>query len=1405
MSDMDIDFQKIRAYEGQKSKGFEELCVQLFPLLIIEKLLRIDRIEGSGGDGGVEAIATVSNQKLVGIQAKYWPKLEKSQWAQIDKSVKSATQNHPDLSCYIICTPLDRTPAQLQKWNAKVTEWQLSNPTISFEWCGKSELVRLLIRTENDPLRTYWFGHPSFTLGWVTKQTEAAIEQLAHRYTPELHQETFTEQALSAFALTNSYIKQHVKKCSNLVIAWRKMLEKIKWKRTEETWTSSVQDLESVLDGFVKTLFDGDISKQNQQLLTALTALLESADKLLEIAFPFNMNGTKYRDVSSQARRNAELTLSKAQSLTNNFLDDLKKYFERDQASLCLLSGQAGTGKSHILAKLAQTILKENRACLLLVGERFSSGRSLSVQIPEQLDWLGDMHSLLSCLSEFAKIKGRTSLILIDAINESSDRSVWRRDLISLEALVNKFPNVKLLLSCRTDCISNCFSSSFIDKNFLTVEHRGFDMSFDAVIRAYFLGHNVRSHQFPTHNREFQNPLFLKTLCEAYKDRDIPTGAFSFIKVLDAWESRIAENIEIAIDCPFDTLKQTVAAIVLAMAHNQSPLTKSEVQKICLDHFSNDTASGSLYPRLNSEGLLQEVEHYESETTVRLQYERFSDIRITQAQIKSIRTKDEWWLQWQTQLLPKMLSKYPRHAHSDFDDLRLDWYAEPKLFALALLLPDVLEIELSECPVAQAVNEDWLKSEAQATLCGAWLDALAWRTVTEKQAPRVIQHFRHWANNGIDPHEIWRRLFQYAAISKHPLNADFLNLILKKWSLPTRDLNWTIPLAREDFSDPREGVLSAFFHWADAAPKSLSSEQTRLSCIVLIWLTSTTNPRMRNKATDIAIRLLVASQSGQICLQLFDIFWGVNDPYVKERLLAVMAGVVPHLNTDGCTAVASYVWGNFWHQPMVEPHLLQRDYAGFIVKHACHLGLMPKEHAVQIDNLPRQNKPIVWTEDQVKIYETNEDYSAIKWSLRPEEMGGYGDFGRYVMGNAVHHFVDNLSEIPKPSGLFRGNGEHDARTARRYIWQRIIELGWDPKLHKNFEQNLQNYSRHAEHKIERISKKYQWIGLHEYLGLLSDSLLFKEWNDNVRPLKGAWEIWKRNYDPSSAMYRRNHIDPTNEEAEEKQEFDNPLTMAVSNNQRAEWVASPFNSFEPYLTSATQADQWLTLYSHLNFKEPVGFGVSTDRIARKGQWIDIKAFLIPTAALDEVLSKLRNNSFYGDGLDLPEAHQCWVTEYPWHSSFEAVDEACLASTKWLRNQDLQVFAPVCRTHDDQHEDSITVTLPAPTLHTQMSELLGGLSIPHFADGQSISILDLANDVVFQGGVKKSKLLVNKVAMRKWLYAYRCTLIWCAISEKSAWDGRSHIGGISNQSAVYVLNPNGEIEGGMTETYAYEKPY
>lgn len=43
-----IKFSEIRTLDGKQDKGFEELCVQLLPLLIGEKPARIDRIDGRG-------------------------------------------------------------------------------------------------------------------------------------------------------------------------------------------------------------------------------------------------------------------------------------------------------------------------------------------------------------------------------------------------------------------------------------------------------------------------------------------------------------------------------------------------------------------------------------------------------------------------------------------------------------------------------------------------------------------------------------------------------------------------------------------------------------------------------------------------------------------------------------------------------------------------------------------------------------------------------------------------------------------------------------------------------------------------------------------------------------------------------------------------------------------------------------------------------------------------------------------------------------------------------------------------------------------------------------------------------------------------------------------------------------
>ena len=56
-------------------------------------------------------------------------------------------------------------------------------------------------------------------------------------------------------------------------------------------------------------------------------------------------------------------------------------------------------------------------------------------------------------------------------------------------------------------------------------------------------------------------------------------------------------------------------------------------------------------------------------------------------------------------------------------------------------------------------------------------------------------------------------------------------------------------------------------------------------------------------------------------------------------------------------------------------------------------------------------------------------------------------------------------------------------------------------------------------KIERISKKYQWIALYELLGYLSDRYRMARgyWSEGEPLYKGAWQIGARDFDPTQPL------------------------------------------------------------------------------------------------------------------------------------------------------------------------------------------------------------------------------------------------------------------------------------------------
>jgi hypothetical protein len=1374
-----IKFSEIRTLEGKQDKGFEELCVQLFSSFIGEPPKRIDRIEGRGGDGGVESIAVTNAGDFAGLQSKFFVKLESSQWRQIAESVQTALEKHPELTRYLVCVPLDRTPGQIKKWMELVVVWGFIKPTLTVEWVGSSELLTQLTKPEASHLLTYWFNCPEFSIEWVATQTEVAIGHLHDRYTPRLHQTTSAEVRLGFLTASKKASTDHYLECSELVIVWRHVMEKAPGEMTKLKPSTSLAMLQQAHQEMLIGLMEGNLVEQGDELIDALADLSKQAKNLLNALFPRDVEEASDWKLRQEFSRNSEL--DKALDLTEELLKVVKRFVNAQRQPVWVLTGEAGSGKSHLLANLARTILAEGRSCLLVVGERFASSDALAIQIPGLLGWDWSMRDLCACLSTQSAITGKSSVLMIDAINESSQRGLWRRELPQLIALVQEFKGVRLLISCRSDCLDSTISRNILDAAD-RITHHGFDLQFYDAVKAYFDGYRVVSPQFPTLNAEFQNPLFLKTLCEAYRDRSLPSGSVSFVGVLTEWEIRIAEEIEIRIDCSQATTKRAVKEIIETLAQSDAKRVNSAVvETICLKHFSVPATSSSLYRHLNSAGLLQEVETPEG-TQVRLQYERFSDVRIAQVALQRFSSKQEWLAHWKSNLLPSLV-----------DDGRLDWAASPQLFAYALLLSEAVGVELVECPIASLIREKWRRSRAKESLWTAWLDALPWRVFNPGDT-KIVRFFALWANNEHAQRNVWERVLQFSCVPTHPLNADFLHRHLNKLALPARELSWTIPFAKENPTDQTgESIVAPFLYWADASVGKASDEQVRLAAIVLLWLTSSPCRDLRDKATDIAIRILVANRSGAICIRLLEGFWEVNDPYVKERLLAAMCGVFPYLDSAASKQVAEFVFTRFWQQSVVAPHILQREYAAFIVRHACAMGVIPSIHLDVLAKGIHAPKPTVWSEEQVQVYETDRAYGSIAHSLTPEEMGHYGDFGRYVMGSKVHHFVDDERANSETKGLHRGRQEHDARFARRYIWQRIIELGWTPKRYADFENSLGYSGRGREDKkVERISKKYQWIGLFEYLGLLSDSLLFRQWNDIDRPLRGAWELYARDYDPGAVVVVREVLADKKEDPPSWWAVTNPVVELDSIPEKQQWVASSFCSFEPYLTMHHEQQKWLVLHAHLNFNESLGFGVERFKAAQMSQWIDVRVFLIPKSELSKKLKILRGKDFFGDGCDIPKAYQCWISEYPWHSALTEVDVDCRNNETWLRGLTQRFFLPVCELSDEEKH----VLLPAPSLHRELGTVLGDpLSAPTLTSSGSMEIHSHDGCCIFRSSTQDGRVLaVDSSAMRQYLTAHKYALVWAVLSEKSAWDGSAHVGGLSRQSAVYVMDEQGGISGG-----------
>ncbi len=191
---MSRNWQNLRVWNGSQNKAFEELCCQLARCEKVPPGSTF--VRKADPDAGVECYWKLPNGDELGWQAKFFLfSPNRTQWQQLDESVKRALEKHPRLTSYTICLPIDRPDPRINeevsfmdKWTKHVEKWkkwvQEKRMSVQFPYWGEHEIWERLTKDKHVGRRYFWFNEEEFNTQWAKKHIKIALADAGERYAP---------------------------------------------------------------------------------------------------------------------------------------------------------------------------------------------------------------------------------------------------------------------------------------------------------------------------------------------------------------------------------------------------------------------------------------------------------------------------------------------------------------------------------------------------------------------------------------------------------------------------------------------------------------------------------------------------------------------------------------------------------------------------------------------------------------------------------------------------------------------------------------------------------------------------------------------------------------------------------------------------------------------------------------------------------------------------------------------------------------------------------------------------------------------------------------------------------------------------------------------------------------------
>lgn len=976
---------------------------------------------------------------------------------KIIKAIRTTEKCLPDLTDWVLWTryPLTKgdqdwfyalsTSMKLHLWTAEDVEEHLSSSAIIF--------------------RATYFGELILSPDDLSKLHQQATAPIRHRWMPDVHQIVDTERELN-FYIGNS-------------ASWEALQEiATRLKIIAESVKNDTNDLPDSLIKLIKII--DEIANSLASSLVEIYDTLHAGD-FEALRSLFLMPRTQLENWQGFLHQLRRIRHPSVLNLTNLVADiyaaddEIGAIQEYLQTGLIAVVADAGNGKTQLAAQFTQAKGNNTPAGILLHGSSLSAHDTLDSLAANSIVLHGKPVSSFEALVAAVDAAGRRANcrlpIFIDGLNEAEDPRNWKRLLAPLHHLMADYPYVLVVCTLRPP-----FKDEVLPDNTTWLEIPDFEHHTVEAIRSYFRYYRIDPVDAMLPVYLLRHPLTLRIFCETTnpkRERDVGLEAMPgslttlFERYLLQTASRVAELSSRDQRYYQADVLDALNKIGFALWESQArSIEQGELRQLLRD--DNRSWDKSIVYALEQGGILIRTPIHERVSIIgyAISYDALAGHIVADALIKQLQTEGRTLADWLadertvTALSGEMQERFTLAT----DTFRALVGIVPQRLHGQQLWP-LLNGKLQTDALHEAVKLDptYLNHET-----------------VEKLAEQARQIPSTFSVN----RDILYRLWETRAVL-HPLNSEFLDVVLRPMTMAERDMRWSEWIRRnqESFRNER-GVVADILQWKQQWQSMTEiTPQDILRARWFMWTLTSTVRNLRDHATHALYWF--GNRDPKALFELALDSLAINDPYVPERMLAACYGVAMGLwaHPEGKVLREAIIpFANKLIDSIFAPdapyptwHVLMHDYALSVISLACRIDptWLTDDRATYLEP-PFDHIPVPFIE-ATQI--SDEKVILAKSAIRM-------DFGNYTIGRLIKD---------------RGNYDDSHplyKDVRKQIEYRLLELGYSPERFDDVDQSIEKESWHhrqaRESKTDRYGKKYSWIAYFEMYGIYeARSLLAK--------------------------------------------------------------------------------------------------------------------------------------------------------------------------------------------------------------------------------------------------------------------------------------------------------------------------